>query len=250
MKFAANLSSLWAELPYLDRFEAASAAGFQGVAVPLPYEIPAKDTKRACLRSGLPVVQISTPPPNYTGGERGFAAVPGLEARFRYDLRRALRYCAVLRVPILHVMAGVAQGDAARATLVSNLRHAVQTVPDGLCLTLQPQAQDGAFLSDFGLAADVVKEVGSNRLGLQFHSYHAQTLHADAVAVFRTYSDIIRHVQLADAPDAGPPGTGALDFAELFAAMEKAGYAGWIVADYLSGGPTEDTLDWMPKAYA
>ena len=117
MKLAANLNSLWRELPYIDRFDAAAQAGFQAVAVPLPYDAPAKDTQRAALRAATPVIQISTPPPNYTGGARGFAAVPGLEARFRYDLRRALRYCEALRVPMLHIMAGVAEGAAARATL-------------------------------------------------------------------------------------------------------------------------------------
>lgn len=250
MKLAANLSSLWTELPYIDRFEAAATAGFHGVAVPLPYEMPAKDTQRASLASGLPVVQITAPPPNYTGGPRGFAAVPGLEGRFRYDLRRALRYCEALRVPVLHIMAGEAKGEEARATLLSNLRHAVETTPDGIALTLQPQAQDSAFLCDFALAADIIAEVGAPQLGLQFHSLHAQLLLGDAAAGFAQYATLIRHVQLADAPDGGPPGSGLIDFAALYAAMDENEYGGWLVADYRPAGPTDDSLNWIPDPEA
>lgn len=250
MKLAANLSSLWTELPYLDRFEAASLAGFQAAAVPLPYEMPAKDTQRASLRAGVPVIQISAPPPNYTGGQRGFAAVPGLEARFRYDLRRALRYCKALHVPSLHIMAGAAEGPAARATLISNLSHAVETVPDGIMLTLQPQAQQGAYLNDYDRAADIISVVNPQRIGLQFHSFHAQMLHGDAVKAFETYADIIRHVQLSDAPRNGTPGSGTIDFNGLYAAMDSCGYAGWVVADYHANGPTSESLEWLPMAEA
>lgn len=247
MRLAANLSSLWRELPYFDRFDAAAAAGFQGVAVPLPYEMPAKDTKRASLRSYLPVVQISAPPPNYTGGPRGYAAIPGREARFRYDLRRALRYCEVLRVSVLHIMAGVAEGPIARSTLLNNLRHAVETVPEGICLTLQPQAQDGAFLSDYGLAANIISEIGSPKLGLQFHSLHAHLLHGDAAKVFKTYAPLILHVQLGDTPIGGAPGSGVIHFPSLYDAFEDAGYGGWVVADYEASGATEDSLSWLPS---
>ena len=229
--FAANLGSLWSELPYLDRFEAAAAAGFQGVVVPLPYDVAAKETQRASLRAALPVVQISALPPNYTGGERGFAAVPGLEARFHYDLRRALRYCDVLKAPLLHIMGGLASGAEARATLVGNLRKAIQTLPDGMCLTLQPEAQDGAFLNDFDLTADIVREVGSQKVGLQFHSHHAERLHGDASRVVRKHAAIIRHVQIADAPGGGAPGSGRIDFGALFAALAETEYKGWLVAD-------------------
>lgn len=250
MKLAANLNSLWRELPYIDRFDAAAQAGFQAVAVPLPYDAPAKDTQRAALRAATPVIQISTPPPNYTGGARGFAAVPGLEARFRYDLRRALRYCEALRVPMLHIMAGVAEGAAARATLMSNLRHAVQSVPKGVTLTLQPQAQEGAFLNDYDRAADVIAAIGSPQIGLQFHSYHAQALHGDAVATFEAYATLIRHVQIGDAPGGGAPGTGRIDFAALHEQIKAQGYDGWIVADYVASGATAESLSWMPKVAA
>jgi len=244
MKFAANLNSLWRELPYLDRFSAAAAAGFTGVSVPMPYEMPAKDVQRAALAMGLSIVQISAPPPNYTGGPRGFAAVPGAEARFAYDLRRALRYCDALRVSLLHVMAGPAEGVEAHRTLVTNLQKAALTLPEKITMTLQPQAQKGAFLQDYQLAARIIAEVGAPNLGLQFHSHHAQLLHKDAVDVLRSFAPVIRHVQIADDP-MGPPGSGQIDFEGLFSTLQDVGYTGWVVADYLSDGPTDDTLGWM-----
>ncbi|MEP1612986.1 MAG: TIM barrel protein [Roseobacter sp.] len=247
MKLAANLSSLWAELPYLDRFDAAASAGFQGVAVPFPYELAAKDTTRACLRAGLQVVQITAPPPNYTGGARGFAAMPGLEDRFKYDLRRALRYCDALNVPVLHIMAGAAQGDAARATLVENLRHAVSVVPKGISLTLQPQAQDGAFLSSYALAADVINEVGAGQLGLQLHSQHARQLHGDVGKVFETYAPMIRHIQIDHELASGASMAGAIELSNLQDLLNRYGYDGWVVADYSVTGATEDTLNWVPQ---
>lgn len=243
-RLAANLSTLWAELPYIDRFEAAQTAGFQGVAVPFPYEMPAKETQRASLRSGLPVVQITAPPPNYTGGDRGFAAVPGMEARFQYDLRRAVRYCDALRVPVLHIMAGPAQGDAAHQTLVENLKFACATVPDSIILTLEPRATADAFLSDFETTVAVIRDVSAPNLGLQFHSHHAALLGGDAVSMYQTHADLIRHIQLADTKGA-VPGSGAIDFHALTDAINGHGYAGWIVADYIVQGRTEESLEWM-----
>ncbi|WP_227269253.1 TIM barrel protein [Roseobacter weihaiensis] len=246
MKLAANISRLWAELPYLDRFDVAAEAGFDGVAVPFPYDMPAKETQRAAWRSALPVVQISAPPPNYTGGGRGFAAVPGLEARFQYDLRRALRYCEALRVPVLHLMAGEASGAAARETLLANLRHASATVPEGLALTIGPQPTEGAFLGDFDMTAEIIAEIGSPNIGLRFHSGHAALLHGDAVAVFEKHAARVRQIQLADTPGAGVPGTGQIDLPRLVQSIRAADYKGWVVADYDTGPRTEATLTWLP----
>ncbi|MFK7746516.1 MAG: TIM barrel protein [Roseobacter sp.] len=242
MKFAANLGRLWVEVPYLDRFEAAALAGFDGVAVPFPYEMAAKETKRAMLRSGLPVVQISAPPPNYTGGARGFAAVPELTGRFQYDLRRALRYCQELRVPVLQIMAGEASGDTARQTLLDNLRFASGQLPSGMVLTLEPQAQKGAFLNDFDVAASVIEELDLPNIGLQFHSKHAHLIHGSAVSTFEKYGHITRHIQLADAPLGRALGSGEIEFLDLMAAIKAVGYDDWIVADFECIGPTEDCI--------
>ncbi|KIN74643.1 hydroxypyruvate isomerase family protein [Sulfitobacter guttiformis] len=248
MKAAANLSHLWPELPFLDRFDAAAAAGFTGVEVLFPYDIPAKDTQRALMRGGLQMVLINAPPPNYTGGQRGFAAVAGGEARFAHDMRRAGRYAQELRVPMIHVMSGVAQGDGAKDTMISNLTAATMAAHEGLMLTLEPlcpQSQPDYFLNDYALAADIIASVGAPNLRLQFDSYHAQMIHGDAVAVFEKYRDLIVHVQIGDTPARGAPGTGDVDFPALFTAMRGAEYDGWVSGEYTPGHATKDTLHWM-----
>lgn len=247
MKAAANLSHLWPDLPYLDRFEAAAAAGFTGVEVLFPYDVPAKDTKRALLRGGLEMVLINAPPPNYTGGTRGFAAVAGDEARFAYDMRRALRYAEALRVPMLHVMSGKAEGAQARAVMIANLKVACAAAR-GVTLTIEPlcpEAQPGYFLNNYALAADIIAQVGAPNLKLQFDSFHAQMIHGDAVATYKTHHDIIAHVQLGDTPARGVPGSGDVDFAALFDTLRAHDYNGWISGEYTPGGATEATLGWM-----
>lgn len=248
MKAAANLSHLWPELPYLDRFDAAASSGISGVEVLFPYDFPAKDTQRALMRGGLQMVLINAPPPNYTGGARGFAAVVGSEARFVHDMRRAGRFAQELRVPTVHVMAGMATGDAAKATMIANLKAATQSAHEGLMLTLEPlcpQSQPGYFLNNYELAAEIIAAVDAPNLGLQFDSYHAQMIHGDAVEVFRTYRDLIVHVQIGDTPDRGPPGSGDVDFAALFAQMRGGGYDGWVSGEYMPGPSTDATLGWM-----
>lgn len=250
MKLAANLSHLWPELPYLDRFDAAAKAGFAGVEVLAPYDEPAKDTQRALLRGGLEMVLINAPPPNYTGGPRGFAAVAGDEGRFAHDMRRAGRYAQALRVPMIHVMSGDAQGSAAKAVMIANLKAAAEAAHDGLTLTIEPlcsQAQPKYFLNDYALAAEIIAEVDAPNVKLQFDSYHAQMIHGDAVAVFTQYRDIVAHVQVGDTPARGAPGSGDVDFATLFSTIRKSGYTGWVSAEYTPGPSTEATLGWMKE---
>ena len=250
-KFAANLSHLWADLPYLDRFDAAAAAGFAAVEVLFPYDVPAKDTRRALVRNGLELVLINGPPPNYTGGARGFAAFPDGVVRFRRDMKRVFRYTDALRVPMVHVMTGEGGGTEARQTLIENLKWAAAEAPEGLTLTLEPLnpvAMPGYFLNDYALAADVIAAVDAPNLGLQFDSYHAQMIHGDAGEVFNAYQPLIRHVQIGDAPGRGAPGMGNVDFAALFAAIDASGYDGWISAEYTPGPRTEDSLGWRRLA--
>ncbi len=248
MKPAANLSLLWPELPYLDRFDAAAEAGFEAVEVLFPYDMPAKETQRALIRGGLHLILINAPPPNYTGGVRGFAAVPGDEARFEYDMRRAFRYIEALRVPMLHVMAGNASGPTAKKTMIANLKNLAQQAPAGLTLTIEPlcpEAQPEYFLNDYGLAAEILDAVQAPNVALQYDSYHAQMIHGDAVEVFREHADRIAHVQLGDAPGRTAPGDGEVRFTSLFSAMRECGYDGYVSGEYHPGRATSETLGWM-----
>lgn len=247
-RFAANLSYLWAELPYLDRFDAAGDAGFVAVEVQQPYDVPAPETLDALHRNGLQMVLLNAPGPNYTGGDRGFAAVPGGEKRFDYDIRRAVRYAQVLGASVVHVMSGPGSGEKARATFVANLKRAAETLPRDLTLTIEPlcrASQLDWFLNSFDLAAEVIEAVDAPNVGLQFDSYHAQEITGDAVAAFEAVAPLTRHIQIGDAPGRGAPGTGSVDFQTLLAAIDASGYDGWVAAEYRTEGRTDATLGWM-----
>ena len=251
MKLAANLSLLWSELPFLDRFDAAATAGFTAVEVLFPYEIGASEMLQAMRRNGLQMVLINAPPPNYTGGLRGFAARPGGEDRFRHDMRRVFRYAQALGVEMVHVMSGDGKGEACFDAMLDNLKWASRQAPKDVTLTIEPlNAEDmpGYFLNDYELAARVLDAVRKPNVRLQFDSYHAQTIHGDAVEVWQRHGRRAAHIQVGDAPGRAPPGTGKVDFDALLAAIATSGYDGWISAEYNPGTKfTEDSLRWVKK---
>lgn len=247
-KFAANISLLFSELPYLDRFSAAASAGFGAVEVLAPYEVAAKETQRALLANALELVLINAPPPNYTGGTPGYAAIPGGGDRFQRDIRRVLRYAEVLKPQKIHVMAGYEKGPEARDTFVRNLQWAADFAPQQQ-FTIEPLNsgdQPGYFLDDYNLAAEVLDEVARPNAGLQYDAYHAQMIHGDALAVWEAFGSRAAHVQIGAAPARSEPGTGPVDFPLLFAAIDASGYDGWVSAEYTpSTQRTEDSLTWM-----
>lgn len=246
-RFAANLSLLWTELPYLERFPAAAEAGFEGAEVLFPYELAAQETRRALIASGLHFVLMNAPPPNYTGGTPGFAALPGGQKRFAGDIRRVLRYAGLLRPSFIHVMSGIGEGPEARATFVENLQVAADLAPDQV-FTVEPLNRGSFpdyFMCDYDLALDVLDAVDRPNVGLQYDSFHAQEIHGDALAVWDRVKSRAVHVQIGDSPGRGAPGSGAIDFRALFAAIDNSGYAGWVSAEYHPGTRTEKTLNWM-----
>ena len=249
-KFAANLSFLFKELPFLERFSEARARGFDAVEVLFPYDEPASEIARRMADLGQKMVLINTPPPNYAGGDRGFAAVPSGEERFRKDFKRAQRYAEFLGARHMHVMAGRAQGLVACETFKRNLDWAARQAPR-LSLTIEPinpHDMPGYFLNDFDEAAKIIEAVDAPNLGLQFDSYHAQRITGDAMAVWDKYHAITRHIQIASAPDRHEPIKGLIDYPAFFNAVDDSGYKGWISAEYNPRGRTEDGLDWFNQA--
>ncbi len=247
-RFAANLSLLFTELPYLDRFDAAAQAGFAAVEILFPYDIPAKETQRALLRNGLDLVLINAPPPNYTGGTPGYGAVPGGEGRFQHDIRRVLRYAEQLKPMLIHVMAGYTKNAEAEETFVRNLKWAADLEPtQGFTIEpLNPGDQPGYFLDDYDLAAKILDAVDRPNVGLQYDSYHAHVIHGDAVEVWRAYGARSAHVQIGNPPSRSEPGAGPVDFAALFSAIDTSGYSGWVGAEYTpTTKRTQDSLHWM-----
>lgn len=248
-RFAANLTSLFTELPMMERFAAAAAAGFAGVEILFPYDIAVRDLSHAAIAAGLEIVLINNPPPNWAGGPRGWGAVPGVQDRFRRDFDRALRVSEMLRARHIHIMAGRSEGDEARAVFVENLTWATARAPHA-SLTIEPINQTdrpGYFLSDYDLAASIIAEVGAGNLGLQYDAYHAQIITGDAMGTLQAHFPLIRHVQIAGVPGRHEPSGGQIDFPALFAELDARGYHGWVSAEYNPATLTEAGLGWLPR---
>ncbi len=246
-KFCANLTWLFTELPFLERFMAAKEAGFDAVEVLFPYDVNAQDIVAELARHELQMALINCPPPNYTGGPQGFAAIPGLEERFRKDFRRALRYAQTLRATHLHIMSGVAEGPAAKETFVNNLRWAAAEAPDQ-SLTVEPinnETMPGYFLNDFDLGREIVTAIDAPNLRLQFDAFHAAKITGDVMGTWDAMRDITAHVQVAQMPDRGEPDQGEIDYPAFFAALDGQGYDGWVAGEYKPRKATTEGLDWI-----
>ncbi|RCW80022.1 hydroxypyruvate isomerase family protein [Paracoccus lutimaris] len=249
-RFAANLTYLFTELPMLQRFAAARRAGFDGVEILFPYDLPAKELIAAAQESSLRFVLMNTPPPNWAGGPRGFAAEPGNETRFRSDFDRALRYAEALQVAHLHVMAGKAEGPKARETLLRNLEWACARAPE-MSLTLEPMNSSdmpGYFLDSFDLASEIIDEIDQPNLGLQFDVYQAHMIHGDVIHTWERHARNTHHIQIAGCPGRHEPRAGEINYAGFFRAVDAAGFRGWVGAEYTPRTSTEAGLRWLRSA--
>lgn len=255
-RFAANLSWLFTEHPFLERFGAARAAGFRAVEFPSPYEHPPADLAARLHESGLACVLFNLPMGDKARGDFGIACRPGREAEFREGVERAIGYARALRVPRVNCIAGTRRdGDdpaALRATLVANLRHAARRLAAaGVELVIEPiNARDvpGFLLPRAGEAARLIGEVDDPNLGLQCDLYHTAMMGDDAAGVLEALRPVIRHIQFADVPGRGEPGSGTLDLAGLFARIDAGGYRGWVSAEYRPSRRTEETLGWVSES--
>ncbi|MEZ5910816.1 MAG: TIM barrel protein [Paracoccaceae bacterium] len=247
VRIAANISLLFRELPALARPAAAARAGFDGVEILFPYDHPVSDWRSALGGAAMPLALINTPAGNWAAGERGFAAVPGAEGRFRADFHKALAYARALGSCTVHVLAGVAQGEVARRQYLDNLRWAAGEAPERV-LTIEPlNAHDmpGYFLHDFDQARTLLTAVGADNLGLQFDLWHAHRNGLSAVAACAETADITRHVQIAGLHARHEPDDGAIDLPDFLRGLERRGYAGWVSAEYHPLGATSDGLGWL-----
>ena len=250
MRFAANLTFLWPEVPFLDRFASARRAGFDAVEVLQPYDLPAPVLRERLIGNDVVLTLMNAPGPNYTGRPRGFAAVPGGGDLFRKDFDRAARVARALGAVHLNLMTGAAEGAAARDTLIENLRWAAEAAPD-LSLTLEPMnAEDlpGYFLNDVGLALEVLGAVDRPNAGLLFDLYHVQRITGDALGAWGACRGRVVHVQVAGAPGRNEPDTGDIDLAAFLARIAADGYGGWVGGEYDPAGRTEDGLGWRRLA--
>lgn len=246
-KFCANLTWLFNELPVIERFAAAAEAGFEAVEILSPYDTNAQDIVNELARNELKMALINCPPPNYTGGEPGYAAVPGLEDRFRRDFKRSLRYAKTLGAQHLHIMAGNMEGDEAKAVYIDNLRWAAAEAPKQ-SLTIEPISEAsklGYFLNDFNLARDVIETVDAPNLRLEFDAFHAAHITDDVMGTWAAMRDLAVHVQVAQTPGRSEPDQGEIDYPAFFAQLDDDGYQGWVSGEYKPATTTMAGLDWM-----
>lgn len=249
-KFCANLTSLFTELPVLERFAAAKEAGFDAVEVLFPYDSNAQDIVNALSRHDLTMALINCPPPNYAGGDPGWAAVPDLQDRFRHDFKRALRYAKTLGARHLHVMAGDAEGPEAKSVFIENLRWAAAESPKQ-SLTIEPispQIVPGYFLNDYDLAREVITAVSAPNLRLQFDCFHAANITGDMPGCWDAMADLAVHVQVAQSPDRTEPDKGQIDYPAFFDRLDRDGYAGWVSGEYDPATSTTAGLRWLGQA--
>lgn len=246
-RLAANISLLFTELPFMERFAAAARAGFDGVEILFPYDHAATAIRAALEAHGLALALINAPPP---GEAAAFPALPGGEAGFRATMEQVLQRAAILRPGAIHVMAGYTDDPRAEETFIANLQWLADRAPEQ-AFTIEPLNlvdQPGYALADYDLAARVLARVARPNLGLQYDSYHAQRIHGDALATWHRHAPLVRHVQLGAPPDRSEPRPdgGPVDFPALLKEIAASGYDGWISAEYTpSTGKTEDSLGWM-----
>jgi hydroxypyruvate isomerase len=237
-RFAANLSLLFTEHPFLDRFAAAAAAGFSQVEFQFPYDFPAAEIRARMDAHGLELVLFNLPAGDWAAGDRGIAADPARAREFRDGVERALEYADALGAPRLNCLAGKV-GD--RATLVENVRHAAERLDGRTLLVEHVNTRDvpGFLLPTTGAVLALLDEAGDERVKLQFDVYHAQVMEGDLVNRLRALLGRIGHVQVADNPGRHQPGTGEIDFGFVFAELDAMGYEGTVGLEYV---PEPDTL--------
>lgn len=251
-KFAANLSWLYQELPFLERFDAAARFGFKAVEFLFPYQFRPAEIATSLRNAGLTAVLFNLPPGDFDKGERGIAAIPGREKEFRDSVRLALEYAKVLEVGRLHLMAGITQGiepKEAGKTFLANIEFALEQTSDfEVLVALEPinhRDIPGYFLSTIEQTATILGELNHPRLKIQLDWYHLQIMGGDLTRRTERFFSDVGHIQVAGVPDRSEPDRGEVNFSHLFGLADKLGYEGWIGCEYKPAGKTEDGLAWV-----
>ena len=256
-RFAANLSMLFTEVPFLERFAKAREAGFDGVEYLFPYDWPAEQLAGELAANDLTQVLFNLPPGDWAGGERGIACLPGREEEFRAGVEQAIAYAHALGCRQVNCLAGLQpdglNGLIARETLVANVRYAAARLAEEgitLCLEAINSKVDmpGFLLDTSDKVMEVIEEVGADNVRLQYDLYHMQIMEGDLLRTVARLLPWIGHIQFADNPGRHEPGTGEIHFARVFAELDRLGYDGWMSAEYRPSTNTEASLGWFETA--
>ncbi len=254
-KFAANLSMLFTEVSFLDRFAAAADCGFEAVEFLFPYEHAPGAILEQAQKHDLKIVLFNMPPGDLGAGERGLACIPGREADFRAAIETALPYAGALHIPRLHAMAGIAPRgvDRARcqATLIANLKYAAQRfAPYGVTVLLEAiNSRDipGFFVNTQAGSREICDAADEPNLKMQMDLYHIQVMEGDIATKLREYAPQCGHIQIAGAPGRNEPDRGEIRYEYLFKLLDDIGYQGWVGCEYRPAGNTVEGLAWFDK---
>jgi len=257
-KFAANLSMLFTELPFLDRFEAAARADFTAVEFLFPYAWPAQEIKQRLDAHGLKLVLHNLPAGDWDAGERGIACHPERIEEFRAGVAQAITYATTLGVGQVNCLAGKAPAgvsdEVLRSTFVNNLKYAAAELKSaGLKLLIEPINHfdiPGFYLNTTAQALAILDEVAADNAFVQYDIYHAQRMEGELAATMQKHLARIGHIQLADNPGRNEPGSGEINYPFLFKHLERIGYSGWIGCEYKPATTTEAGLGWRQRLCA
>jgi len=252
-KFSANLSMLFGDSAFPDRFDRAAGAGFRAVEFQFPYAHDKGELSERARRAGVEVVLFNLPAGDWEKGERGIACIPSRVSEFRDGVGRAIEYAKALDCTRINCLSGIAlprvAAETLRETFVSNLRFATGELErEGITLLIEPvntRTVPGFYLRNSGQALALMDEIRSANLKLQYDVFHMQIMEGDLAATIEANIARIGHLQIADVPDRHEPGSGEINYPFLFDWIDRIGYQGWIGCEYAPAGRTEDGLGWL-----
>jgi hydroxypyruvate isomerase len=253
LRFTANLTMLFNDVPFLERFAAAARAGFKGVEFKDPFACSQQDVVAAVRDSSLEPVLFNMPAGDWAGGERGIGCIPGREREVRDGVALSIDYALALGTRTINMLGGIPPAGAdrrlVRETFVENLRYAAGELrKHGIRLVIEPvntYDSPGVFLTRTQQAVEIIRDVGADNLGIEYDVYQAQLMEGDLTNTLRRHMPLIWHMQVADVPSRAQPGTGEINYEHVLRVIDTAGYGGWIGCDYKPSGATLASFGWM-----
>lgn len=252
-RFAANLTMMFNEVAFMQRFEQAARAGFEGVEFLFPYDFDAEAIAAELKRFNLGQALFNLPPGDWAAGERGIAALPGREQAFRQSVETAIRYATTLECPRVHAMAGLVPEGAnmteMRDTYLENIRFAARRLGEaGITLLLEPinsRDMPGYFIHHQHEAHEIIETLGEPNVRVQMDFYHTQIMDGDIWKTFEEYREGVGHIQIAGVPERHEPDSGEVNYPWLFEQLDRAGFEGWLGCEYKPRGETTAGLGWF-----
>ncbi|MFC4799744.1 hydroxypyruvate isomerase family protein [Neobacillus sp. GCM10023253] len=250
-KFAVNLTTIFTEVPFLERLKKARECGFSYVECQFPYAYSIEEIQMELVRNELSMVLLNLPPGTWSKGDRGLAVDPNRVDEFRSSVMEGIKYATAMNVPRIHCMAGIVSEDdkkIANEVFLENLFFAgTEMAKHGLTVLIEPINQNDMpdyFLSDIHQAKDILDTLRLPNVKLQFDFYHIQRIHGNPLTLFQQYADVVGHIQIADVPGRNQPGIGEMDYQSIFQYLHDT-YEGYIGLEYTPLGKSQDSFEWL-----